>query len=160
MAAAAFLAVNGIGVVCIAANYMGIKPEWAQSVSRITLGVFMLAAGGAHFEKKLMPLYMSIMPPMLPYKRELIYLSGIMEGLGGVLSLIPSTEDIGGYLIIATLIAVFPANIYMAMSPEAQRVMGATQIQAYLRLPLQVVMIGMAWIYLRRKQTPIKDKED
>merc|ERR1711879_807467 len=99
-----------------------------------------------------MNFYLTMMPPMLPYKRELIYISGVVECLGGLLSLIPSTKDLGGQLIIATLVGVFPANIYMAMSPEVQRKLGTTRMQAYWRLPLQAIMIGMAWIYLRRNQ--------
>ena len=150
------LGVNGIGSLCITANCLGIKPESAQTISRYTLGLFMIAAGGAHFDPKLMNFYLTMMPPMLPYKWELIYISGVVECLGGFLSLIPSTKDFGGHLIIATLVGVFPANIYTAMSSEVQRSMGITRMQALSRLPLQAIMIGMAWIYLRRNQTTMK----
>ena len=84
-----------------------------------------------------------------------IYLSGLFEVFGGILSLFKSTKNIGGWLTIATLIGVFPANIYMALSEESQKNMGATQTQAFIRLPLQFIMIGMAYIYINRQQ---KDK--
>ena len=150
------MGVNGIGLLCIGADYMGIKRKWARNVSRYTIAVFMMAAGAAHFDPKMMDFYLSIMPQFLPYKRELIYLSGAVEILGGALSLLNATKNIGGYLIVATLLGVFPANIYMAVSEESQRAVGASQMQAYLRLPLQAIMIGMAAIFIDSKQEMVK----
>eukprot|EP01084_Bolivina_argentea_P172565 298942_1 len=151
-AALMLMAVNGIGTCCIVGNYVGIKRKLAQNISRYTLSIFMILAGYAHFDAKMMPFYMNIMPPILPYKEELIYLSGVFEILGGVLSLIPATKNIGGYLTILTLLGVFPANIYMTISKESQQKMGATQSQAYFRLPLQLIMILMAYIYIQKKK--------
>ena len=103
-AAMMLMGVNGIGTLCIVANYFGIKPKLAKTVSRYTLSIFMTLAGYAHFDPKLMSFYMNIMPPMLPAKEFLIYLSGMVEIAAGLLSLIPGTRNIGGYLTIATLL--------------------------------------------------------
>ena len=157
-AAMMLMGVNGVGTLCILSNYFGFKRRLVQNISRYTLSIFMIMAGYAHFDPKLMSFYMNIMPPILPYKEELIYLSGVFEIAGGLLSLIPRTKNIGGYLTIATLLGVFPANIYMALSKESQKNMGATQQQAYFRLPLQLIMILMAYIYITKSKKD--DKKD
>ena len=148
------MGVNGIGMLCIAADYMGINRKWARNVSRWTLGVFMIAAGAAHFDPKMMDFYMRIMPSFLPFQRELIYLGGVIEMTAGLLSLVPATKNIGGYLTMATLVSLFPVNIYMAMSEQSQRSVGATQIGL---LNGYAIMMGMAAIYVDRKQSPIED---
>jgi uncharacterized membrane protein len=73
----------------------------------------------------------------------MIYISGVAEILGGIGVLIPWPRRFAGCGLIALLVAVFPANIYMA-----QRGMhGSALIQALLlaRLPFQAVLI--AWVY-------------
>ena len=62
--------------------------------------------------------YLKMMPPVLPAHLFLNYLSGVFEILFGVLLLIPRFSRLAAWLIIALLIAVFPANIYMAMNPQ------------------------------------------
>lgn len=156
-AAMMLMGVNGIGSLCIMAHYFGIKPKLAQNLSRYTLSIFMIMAGYAHFDPKLMQFYLNIMPPILPAKEFLIYLSGVFEIASGILSLVPGYENIGGYLTIATLLGVFPANIWMAISKESQQNMGATQQQAYFRLPLQAIMILMAYIYIKRGKNDKKE---
>ena len=59
------------------------------------------------------------MPPMFPLHLEAVYLSGLFEILGGVGVLIARTRSIAGWGLLALLIAVYPANIYMALTPEA-----------------------------------------
>ena len=142
------MTVNGVGVVSFLLNAFGLKV--GKYISCYTLSVFMVLAGLAHFDKSKMDFYLTIMPPMLPYKEELIYLSGVFEVACGALSLIPvkSVRNIGGYLTILTLVGVFPANIYMAMDDGVLKKFGVTKQQAYARLVLQFIMIGMAYIYI------------
>ena len=59
------------------------------------------------------------MPPIFPLHLEAVYLSGLFEILGGVGVLIARTRSIAGWGLLALLIAVYPANIYMALTPEA-----------------------------------------
>ena len=86
------------------------------SLSRIVLGGFFLAAGALHFIKP-RP-YESIMPEALPAHRELVYLSGVAEMAGGAGVLAEPTRRAAGWWLIATMLAVFPANINMAVEAE------------------------------------------
>ena len=87
--------------------------------------------------------YAQIVPPMLPYKFELVYISGIFEILFGGLLLIPSMRYFAGWGLILLLIAVYPANIYLALTNGAA--MGTTPLIAWGRLPFQFVFIGLAY---------------
>lgn len=94
---------------------------------------------------------MRMMPPILPAHLFLVYLSGVFEILFGILLAVPRFSRFAAWLIIALLIAVFPANIYMAMNP--QLFPEFTQTALYIRLPLQIVLI--AWTFwFTKKGTP------
>jgi uncharacterized membrane protein len=88
-------------------------------------------------------LYVSIIPPYLPLRHELSYITGFFEILGATGLLFAKTRKLSGYGLIVLLIAIFPANIYMALDPEAFPHYHAVYI--YLRLPAQIVFI--AWVY-------------
>lgn len=84
--------------------------------------------------------FVKIMPPWLPAHELLVYLSGVAEIGLGLAVLPPRTRRLAGFGIIALLIAVFPANIHMAI--EAERFAQEMQTPAwtlYLRLPFQLV---------------------
>jgi uncharacterized membrane protein len=90
---------------------------------------------------------MKIMPPYLPWHRPLVFVSGVAEiGLGGLL-LVPKFSAIAAWGLIALLIAIFPANIYLY---EHQEILPASPTLHLLRLPLQGVLILWAWAYTRR----------
>jgi uncharacterized membrane protein len=100
-----------------------------------------VAAGTAHF---VWPgLFVEIVPPYLPTPKLLVYISGAVEILGGVGVLFPSVRVYAGWLLILLLLAVFPANVHMALHPEEFAQIPAWAL--YLRLPLQFVLI--AWVY-------------
>ena len=87
------------------------------------------------------------LPPFLPQPRALVYMSGAFEILGGVGLVVPIalTQRIAAYGLVALFIAVFPANVYMAM---AQIPLGNKQMPVWAlwaRLPLQGVLIAWAW---------------
>jgi uncharacterized membrane protein len=116
-----------------------------QTVSLWTLGLLMIAAGVNHF---LNPrFYLQIMPPYLPYHLELVYLTGILEIVSGVLLLVPATRAVGAWSLIATLVLVFPANLHMAFNAGAYSSIPAWVLWA--RLPLQGVLIW--WAYSLRQ---------
>lgn len=96
------------------------------------------AAGVLHFV--ITNQYMRIMPPYLPWPRFLIYVSGAAEIAGGLGMFLPSTRRVAAWGLIALLVAVFPANVYMAQA----RLMGP-QWALWARLPLQVVLICWVW---------------
>ena len=81
------------------------------------LSVFFIYFGIDHFINP--DFYLSIMPPSFPLHEEAVYISGFFEIAGGIGVLIPRFRKIAGWGLVALLIAVYPANIYMAISPEA-----------------------------------------
>jgi uncharacterized membrane protein len=109
-------------------------------VLRRLCGPFFVFAGAMHFLRP--RFYLAIMPPYLPRHRELVYASGVAEVVGGVGLMTPLRRPAGWWLI-ATLLAVFPANVHMAMHPEDFRLPGGRGA-LYARLPLQGVFI--AWV--------------
>lgn len=91
--------------------------------------------------------YLKMMPPSLPWHLALVYLSGVAEIALGLLVLIPKYTRLAAWGLIALLIAVFPANIYLATHPE---IMPAVSPTAHLiRLPFQLVFIAWAWWFTR-----------
>lgn len=108
------------------------------------MGIFYLFAGILHF---IYPAsYLKIMPQMLPYPLMLVYLSGLAEILCGLGFLFHETRSIAAWATIALLIAIFPANINMALNPEQ---FGIAPWILYLRLPLQFLLIGLAYLYTK-----------
>ena len=105
------------------------------------LSLFYLVAGTLHFLRP--RVYEAIMPDALPAKRELVYASGLAEIVGGAGVLHPATRRAAGWWLIATLIAIFPANVHMAFNAERYRPIPAPLL--WLRLPLQALLIAWAW---------------
>jgi len=113
----------------------------------IISSIFYVVVGIKHFIEP--EYFLSIVPPYLPYHLELVYISGLFEILFGLLILFPKYRYYGAIGLILLLVAVFPANIYLAQSKEAQEAIGATQEIATWRLPIQGVLIWIAY-YIRR----------
>ena len=111
------------------------------SRSRIALGAFFIAAGALHFVKP--DPYESIMPEALPAHRELVYLSGVAEMAGGAGVLSDRTVHPAGWWLIATMLAVFPANVNMAV--EAERFQDVPEPLLWARLPLQAAIVYWIW---------------
>ena len=105
----------------------------------IISSIFYVIVGIKHFIEP--EYFLSIVPPYLPYHLELVYISGLFEILFGLLILFPKYRYYGAIGLILLLVAVFPANIYLAQSKEAQEAIGATQEIATWRLPIQGVLI-------------------
>ena len=114
------------------------------------MGLVYIVAGLLHF---IMPdMYMKIMPPYLQWHRELVFLSGLIEiGLGALLFL-PQYQKIAAWGIILLLVAVFPANIYLAQTNG--EALGISPFAAWVRLPIQVSLILWAWWYTRKPSLP------
>jgi uncharacterized membrane protein len=105
------------------------------------LAAFYLVAGTLHFLRP--RTYEAIVPDALPAKRELVYTSGAAELAGGLGVLHPRTRTVAGWWLIATLIAIFPANVHMAV--HAYRYRTIPEPLLWLRLPLQALLIRWAW---------------
>jgi uncharacterized membrane protein len=111
-----------------------------------TFGGFFIFAGIMHF---VIPrTYESIVPDALPAKRALVYASGVAEIAGGVGVLHPRTRQAASLWSVATLVAVFPANVHMALNPDRYPVPGG-RAALLARLPLQALAI--AWAHAARR---------
>jgi uncharacterized membrane protein len=108
-------------------------------MGRILLGAFFLVAGSLHFLKP--KPYAATVPDALPRKLEIVYASGVAEIAGGVGVL--AGRRAAGWWLIATLIAVFPANVNMAVN--ADRFRSVPEALLWARLPVQGLLIAWVW---------------
>ena len=109
------------------------------------LSAFFIYFGVDHFINP--DFYLSIMPPSFPLHEEAVYISGFFEIVGGIGVLIPRFRKIAGWGLVALLIAVYPANIYMAIYPEVFPDIPIEML--YFRLALQFLFFYWAYSVTR-----------
>ena len=119
--------------------------EADMRLTRTLMGLLYITAGTLHF--LLTHTYTGIMPDYLPAHRELVLISGAAEVAGGLGLMIPQTRRPAAWGLILLLIAVMPANIWMAQHPERYPSIPLWAI--WLRLPLQLPLIWWAWQYTK-----------
>jgi uncharacterized membrane protein len=110
---------------------------------RYLFAAFFVLAGINHFITT--DFYLKIMPPYLPRHLFLVYLSGVVEIVLGLLLLIPKSARAAAWGLIALLLAIFPANIHMAINHELYPEYSVAAV--WLRLPLQLVLMALAYWY-------------
>ena len=121
------------------------KVTIAKFILIIISSIFYTIVGIKHFINP--EFFLAIVPPYLPYHLELVYISGFFEILFGIMILFPRYRFYGSIGLILLLLAVFPANIYLAQSKEPQLAIGTSQQIATWRLPIQGLLILTAyWI--------------
>ncbi len=116
------------------------------------MGALYFVAGSLHFVYP--AAYAQIIPPALPQPLALVYLSGIAEIGLGVGVLVPRTRRLAAWGLIGLLLAIFPANVYMATSGVVITAgpdwLGDPSTAArWARLPFQAVFVLWAWWYTR-----------
>ena len=114
-------------------------------ISVYVMGIFYIIVGIKHFQDP--SWFVQIVPPILPYKYELVYISGFFEVLLGILLMIPRFQSIAAKGLMALLICVYPANIYLAQTNGVA--LGISPLIAWGRLPFQFVFIGLAYWHLK-----------
>ena len=132
---------------------------WVGKISdmfgKITIATLFLIAGIMHL---LIPApFIRIVPPMFPWPKALVALSGAAEILGGAGLLLDSTRRPAAFGLILLLIAVFPASIYMAVAHiPLPGIAAHLPLQSplqpwllWLRLPLQFLLIAWVWRYTK-----------
>ncbi|MBD2073288.1 DoxX family protein [Phormidium sp. FACHB-592] len=119
-----------------------------KEILRVVLALFIITAGVLHFVTPAP--FVKIVPPQLPYPLELVYISGFFEILGGIGLLIPLVSVAAAWGLIALFIAVFPANINMAVNNIKLEGIPHSPVLYWARLPLQAVLIAWAWWYTRK----------
>lgn len=107
----------------------------------IIISLFFLIGGVAHFV--FADFFVLAIPDYLSYHKELVIISGIFELLGAIGILVPKTRRFAAYGLILLVIAVFPANINMALHPEKYANISALLL--YLRLPVQFFFVWYIW---------------
>ena len=117
-----------------------------KTLSIIIMTLFYTMAGTNHFINP--DWYVRIVPPILPFKTAIVYISGILEIILGSLLIFPKTRFIAGWGLIILLVAVYPANIYVALTNG--EAMDITPLIAWGRLPFQFVLIGLAYWHSKR----------
>ena len=112
-----------------------------KQITIYLMSLFYIFGGIKHFTN--VGWYMKIMPPYISYHKELVYLSGAFEIILGIMLLFEQTRFLSGWGLILLLIAVFPANIYLAQTNGAA--MNISPALAWGRLPFQAVFIALAY---------------
>ncbi len=110
-----------------------------MSASRLLLAATFAGAGALHF--RFPRAYARIVPPALPAPTALVYASGVAEIAGGLGVLHPRTRRAAGLWLAATLVAVLPANVHMALHAERH---GLPRWALWARVPLQAPLIAWA----------------
>jgi uncharacterized membrane protein len=122
-----------------------------RDVFRYLLALAFVAAGIYHFVNP--DVYVAIMPPYLPWHRELVLISGFFEILGGVGVLLPQPiRRWAAWGLVALLVAVFPANVHVAVNDLSMGGRPPSPLVNWLRLPFQLVFI--AWVLWCTKPAP------
>jgi uncharacterized membrane protein len=111
----------------------------AQRIAVAIAAVLYIGAGSLHFIKPAP--YLRIMPPYVPWHAAIVRISGAFEILGGLGLLVPATRRAAAWGLVALLVAVFPANLYMAMHPVEAGAAGIAPVLRWGRLPLQALLI-------------------
>lgn len=120
----------------------------------IFAGIF-IVSGIMHFAVP--KIYVAIVPPILPQREALVYVSGAAEIVGGIGLLLPCVRRAAGYGLAILLVAVFPANIYMAVAHIPATGVAGNRLLQWIRLPLQIPLILWALSYARAKKLTCRE---
>lgn len=120
--------------------------------------VFFLVAGALHF---IIPeFYLAMMPPFIPFQSFFVALSGVAEMAGAVGIQIPQYRNRSGLMMILLLIAIFPANIYVAMSQPVLPNLDYSPDSMKWRLLLQPIFIAWIWWVSVKKTEIVTDSNE
>ena len=110
------------------------------------MSFFYIRIGIQHFTNPVDPFLYIIPPALKSIGLELVYISGYFEIVLGVLLLIPKTRKIAALGLILLLIAVYPANLYLAFYELPQKLTGYDPFTvSWVRLPMQFIFLGLAY---------------
>ena len=139
-----FFIIIVFAIILQLASGSGLNPQKNfRDNARIATGIAFIFTGTSHF---LMPgKFMEMMPPFLPVPVFLIYLSGFFEILGGIGLIISGIKKAAAIGLILLLLAVFPANIYVALNNVQLGGFMNYAIYQWLRLPMQFGLIAWVW---------------
>ena len=114
------------------------------------MGLGYIWVGISHFYNT--DFFLKIMPPSFPFHLESVYLSGFFEIIFGMGIMIKFFRKYASWGLILLLIAVYPANIYLAFNEVAQNKIDISSFMAsWVRLPIQFILIGLAYLVSKIK---------
>ena len=123
-----------------------------QTALLVLLAGLMIFAGTMHFVSP--RVFIGIVPRWLPAPAALVAISGACEILGGLGLLVPSTRRWAAWGLVALLVAVFPANVNMAVNRLPFGRYPVPTWALWARLPLQAVLVAWAWSFTSFPGTP------
>lgn len=123
---------------------------------KFLLTIFFISVGVKHFTDK--EFFLKIMPPYLPWHLELVYISGVIEVMLGILLLVPKLTRAAAWGMIALMIAVYPANIHMAVNNHLYP--DIPPVLLYIRLPMQFLFIAWAYWFTRSERELVNPLPD
>ena len=122
---------------------------WSELIDKFkifsiyTIALFYISAGVTHFTNY--DFFEALVPPVLVFKSEIVYLSGVIEIVFGLLLFFKKTRYKAAWGIFLLLIIVFPANLYLYFSDVPREALGISINQAFIRLPFQIPLLIIAY---------------
>ena len=133
----------GFGIFYLINKFL-LKDRFSASyMGRSSMAGILLLAGIAHFFKT--DLMIEMMPEIIPFKMEIVYLTGILEIIASVGLLTPKFVKLTSIMVILFFIAIFPANVIGSIKEVKLGGMEGGVNHLYFRIPLQLLFIG--WVY-------------
>ena len=108
-----------------------------------TIALFYISAGVTHFTNY--DFFEAIVPPVLVFKSEIVYVSGVIEIVLGLLLCFKKTRHQAAWGIVLLLIVIFPANLYLCSYDVPKEALGISKNQACIRLPFQIPLLIIAY---------------
>ena len=117
--------------------------EFARIFLRVVVAVAFVGIGISHFVTP--EPFVRIMPAVLPFPLALVYISGAAEIAGGAGLLLASSRRVAAWSLMVLLVAVFPANINMAVNEIYFDAMPHQPWLLWARLPMQLVIMAVVY---------------
>jgi uncharacterized membrane protein len=141
------IALKSPDTIVMASTAVQTKNRTTKEKLRIILAICIIVVGIMHFVVS--DSFVKIVPDYLPSHLALVYISGFFEILGGIGILVPPVSQAAAWGLLILFIAVFPANINMAVNAIDLPHIPDSSLLRWGRLPLQAVLIAWAWWYTR-----------
>lgn len=137
------------GILTLMGRLNGALRLDAHTRMKVGVSLVFFITGSTHFTDA--AAMAEMLPPIVPSRVEIIYVTGVLELLGAIGIWVPRVSKLTGACLILMLIGVLPANIYSALSyvPFGGHDLGPLYL--LVRIPFQVLLIG--WIYVATRQT-------
>ncbi len=128
------------------AAFTAVRNITSRGIARIALAALFIVSGASHFVRS--DFFTAIVPPWLPSPLTLVWVSGFFEIAGAIGLLVPATRRAAGMGLVVLMVAVFPANLHMALHADSFPHFAPWLL--WLRLPLQGALIAVAFWCSRR----------